>query len=345
MRLGRELGWCVALLASVAACAPRPPNPTPPPPNPPAPSPTCGGAALRVRFFDVGQALSALVELPDGRTILVDAGESPKRPGCGAPCQAWNDHLIDALPAALGGRPVDLLWITHQHSDHLGGVPELLEKVAVKAYADNGRDADKKAVQRARGAVTVHGGALHEIGALSKVPLVESPAYALRAIVPETPTPSCVQGDANDCSIGLRIDYCKSSILFTGDAEAAEEAAFDPGGPVTLLQVGHHGSETSTSAPFLAKVTPRYAVVSSGKPDEGTNATYCHPRKKTVDRLDEALGGPSGKALRVFDGAVPCKGASADHWVDVATSDRLFATPRDGDVTLETRGDGTFLRK
>lgn len=342
----RGAGLACALALGVLGCG-RPPE-TPAGSGAgakPSPPPACGGAPMRVRFFDVGQALSVLVELPDGRTILVDAGESPKRAGCGAACQAWNDHLLDVLPAALGGRALDLVWITHQHSDHLGGVPELLEKVKVKAYADNGFDLDKKSVQRAREAVSVHGGALHAIGPQAAVPFTSGPTYTLRAVVPAKPTASCLKGDANDCSIALRIDYCKSSVLFTGDAEAAEEAALDPAGPVTLLQVGHHGSETSSSPEFLAKVSPRYAVVSSGKPDEGTNATYCHPRKRAVERLGQVLGGSSTKALRVFDGTVACKGATADHWLDVPTSDRLFATPRDGDVTLETSGDGTFVRK
>lgn len=338
--------WAVGAFALVVGCGPQHTPPPTPPPVVVTPKPAiCGGAPMRVRFFDVGQALSVLVELPDGRAILVDAGESPKRPGCGAPCQAWNDHLLDSVTSSLGGKPIDLLWITHPHSDHLGGVPELLEKVAVKAYADNGRDLDKKQVQRARSAVVAHGAAVHEIVPGAKSPLGDSAGLTLRPILPATFPPSCAQGDVNDCSIGLRIDYCQSSVLFTGDAEAAEEALLDPGGPVTLLQVGHHGSETSSSAAFLAKTTPRYAVISSGKPDEGTNATYCHPRKKTVEKLDQVLGGQQGKALRVFDGVVSCKGAGPEHWADVPTSDRLFATARDGDVTLVTTGDGTFVRK
>lgn len=62
-------------------------------------------------FFDVGQGLSAVVKLPDRRNILVDAGESPTRPGCGAPCKDWNARLLAALPTALGsfkiGRALD----------------------------------------------------------------------------------------------------------------------------------------------------------------------------------------------------------------------------------------------
>ena len=336
--------WLLPCALFTMACTTRPTAPTPSPAALVAP-PTCGGPPMRVRFFDVGQALSVLVELPDGRAVLVDAGESPKRPGCGAPCEAWHQHLMEGLTGALAGRPISLLWITHQHSDHLGGVPEVLERFSAKVYADNGRDLEKNGVHRARAAAEAHGLTVHVVDATASSPLAGTSDVKLRPVVPSAPPPSCLSGDQNDCSIALRIDYCKSSVLFVGDAEAAEEALLDPFGPVTLLQVGHHGSETSTTEAFLTKVAPKYAVISSGKQGEGTNGTYCHPRKKTIEKLDKILGGAGQKAIRAFDGAVSCKGASLDHWSDVPASDHLFATARDGDVTLVTTGDGVFVRK
>ena len=62
-------------------------------------------------------------------------------------------------------------------------------------------------------------------------------------------------------------------------------------GHADLLQVGHHGSNTSTTPALLEKVTPTYAVISVGKQNEGTNDKYCHPSKSTVDALTEAMGG------------------------------------------------------
>src|SRR5258706_14889481 len=87
--------------------------------------PRCGGAKLRVRFFDVAQGLSALVELPDGRRVLVDTGDVANRSGCGPTCQTAHQHLVQQLGSVLGGKPIDLLWITHQHSDHIGGAIDL----------------------------------------------------------------------------------------------------------------------------------------------------------------------------------------------------------------------------
>ena len=89
--------------------------------------------------------------------------------------------------------------------------------------------------------------------------------------------------DPNACSIALRIDYCKSSALFTGDAPREEEEVLDTRGKVTVLQVGHHGSKTSTGDAFLQQTRPKYAVISAAKPSEGTNDGYCHPRAVVVE--------------------------------------------------------------
>jgi competence protein ComEC len=129
-----------------------------------------------------------------------------------------------------------------------------------------------------------------------------------------------------------------------GDAEHDEEAQLDPHGRVTLLQVAHHGSETSTTLGFLAKVRPSYAVISAGKPDAGMDVTYCHPRAIIVKRLTTLMGGPGSKTLHAFDGD-RCAGSQQSDWVDVPTSDHLWATERDGDLVLSTIGDGMFTRE
>jgi competence protein ComEC len=148
--------------------------------------------------------------------------------------------------------------------------------------------------------------------------------------------------DPNDCSIGLRIDYCSSSVLFTGDAEDTEEDLFEGLAPVSLLQVGHHGSDTSSSASFLAKVKPSFAVISTAKRDEGTNAGYCHPRLTTVQALNGVLGGALSKEVEAFDAGTSCKKATDKNWHTVPASDHLWVTARDGSVALVTTGDGVF---
>jgi beta-lactamase superfamily II metal-dependent hydrolase len=298
---------------------------------------------MTVRFYDVGEGLSALVTLPGGAHVLVDTGDSPRRPKCGEACAGAHARLLGKLRRDLGRAPIDLVWITHPHSDHVGGAPEVLGAFAALAYVDNGRDLEVAEVQRAREAAAGHGVAVYVVDPEHRdVPLRPARDVRARAVLPPEWPASC-RNDANECSIGLRIDYCASSVLFTGDAEHVEERALDVG-PVTLLQVAHHGSDSSTTPAFLARARPRYAVVSVGRPGDGINREYCLPRAIVVERLTRVLGGPGARAIDAFDGE-RCDRATARDWVAVPASDRLWATARDGDVVLTTTGDGTFRRE
>jgi competence protein ComEC len=353
MAIGQKVG-AVGLWMALAGASPcgavetpaRPPVSSPP--LDAVPLTDCDGCdgrrRMTIHFYDVGEGLSALVDLPDGRHIVVDTGDGARRAGCGASCEAADRHLVGQLRADLQNRAIDLLWITHQHADHIGGAPEILETFRTGVYVDNGRDPTKAEVHRARAAASDRGVPLVIVDPEHpQAPLRDSPDLKLTPIVPRLWPASCAH-DPNECSIGLRIDFCASSVLFTGDAEHEEEAMLDPRGTVTLLQVAHHGSETSTSPGFLARVRPRYAVISAGKPGEGNNRTFCHPRARIVKRLTRVLGGSADSAIDAFDGD-RCDRATPSDWTPVPASDVLWATERDGDVVLTTTGDGLFRRE
>jgi competence protein ComEC len=308
-------------------------------------APVCDeGDPLTVRFYDAGQALAALVTLPDGRHIMVDAGESPSRAACGAPCKAWHERVRAGLERDLGQDTVEMMWITHQHSDHLGGVPQLAGIARPTHYVDNGTSVATPGVKLARAAATAVGANLHVVDPSSPtVPMEGDARVEITPLLPSKWPVNC-ETKPNDCSIGLRIDYCRSSVLFVGDAEAGLEAAWTAE-DVDLLQVGHHGSNTSSTQGFIDRVRPDYAVVSSADRGEGTNKTYCHPHITTVDRLTGALGGAGALTVEAFDESFKCRGAGTAQWKATPASDRLWFTSRDGDVILVTTGDGTFSRQ
>jgi competence protein ComEC len=308
---------------------------------PGAPLPT----AMRVHFYDVSQGLAALVDLPGGRHLLVDAGDAPAREGCGADCATAHRHLLADLDQDLGGASIDLLWITHQHSDHIGGARDVLSRFHVVTYVDNGRDLAKAEVARTRQVALAHGTAVLTVDPTHPYDGTKISGVArITSVLPPAWPQDCAT-DPNECSLGLRLDFGASSVLFTGDAERGEERELPRGGKITLLQVGHHGSETSTTESFLASLAPRYAVISAGHPGIGMNAEYCLPRASTLERIGRVLEPTAGRTLLGYDGKTACRKSHGEGWVAVPVSDRLWATERDGDVVLTTRGDGVFARE
>lgn len=301
----------------------------------------CRDGEMSVKFYDAGQALAALVSLPDGRRVLIDSGEQPGRGACSS-CKEWSERFLNGLRSDVADKRLSMLWITHQHSDHAGNAPTILREFKVDNLVDNDTNLDSGIIQRTRAAAQARGVQLRVIDPDHRVvPLKNTNDVRFTPLLPAEWVTDC-EDYPNQCSIGLRVDYCQSSVIFTGDAEETEEEALDAGGPVSLLQVGHHGSDTSSSEAWLSKTRPKYAVVSSGRRGEGTNSTYCHPRLSTVEALSQHVGGQKTKRIAAFDANVRCKDGTDNNWPTVPVSEHIWFTNRDGDVTLFTSGDGSF---
>ncbi len=220
---------------------------------------------LYAYFFDVGQGDSTLF-IFQGKTILIDAGEIDS-----------GDRVVSDVRSRNVTR-IDLLVATHPHSDHIGGMQEVIEAFPVGRVLDTGLPhasstyehfLDSVEEKHIPYQVAVQGQTI-EIDPALKV-VVLSP--------PEEPPGN----DLNDNSVVLRISYGTIDFLMTGDLNTAgEEALLRTGYPLDaeILKVGHHGSSSSTSPSFLSRVHPEIAIISVG-----AGNPYGHPHAETLDRL------------------------------------------------------------
>jgi competence protein ComEC len=268
-RLGlwqRRATWQTLVLAAFVAVAPRPLSH---PRN-----------ALLVEAIDVGQGDSLLVVTPDGKTLLIDGGGFG-----GGPHEAPQDfdigeEVVSSALWARGIRRLDVVALSHAHSDHMGGLSAVLRNFhpAELWVGNNPRFAAYNALLAQAAALHVRVRALRAGDALA---FGDAQIDVLAPMRDYQPGPEPTNND----SLVLHVAYGATSALLEGDAEAPIEQAMlaERGLESTLLKVGHHGSITSTRPEFLARVKPQWAVISCG-----LHNRYHHPRVEVLEELQAA---------------------------------------------------------
>lgn len=235
------------------------------------------GDRWRVTFLDVGQGDSAVVELPDGQTVLIDGGARYERFDMGRGVVApflWN----------RGIRRLDHVIGTHQQLDHVGGLIWLIRHVEVRQYWGTGVERQEQFAidlhrvlgeQHIEQRLAVQGQEILSRGSCSLTILNPAPQPEPRPISLGHSGTSL-----NNQSIVTRLQCGAQSILFAADVEAEGLGRLTGDGrrPVTLLKVPHHGARSSLDSAWLQAVHPQYAVISVGRAN-----SYGHPAAEVLD--------------------------------------------------------------
>ena len=222
-------------------------------------------APLQVHFIDVGQALSVLVEC-DGQFMLYDGGNVD------------DGSLVVSYLQQQGVEELQYVFCSHAHEDHVGGLAAALAYFPAHHVYAPVTEADTKCF-RDFVKYTQQQGLAVEVPAAGTV-------WQLGSATITQLGPVAQYSDTNDTSLVLRLDYGSTSFLLTGDMEAdAERDLVNTGANLKadVLQVGHHGSSTSTSYLFLNSVLPEMGVISCG-----VNNKYGHPHEETLSILRDA---------------------------------------------------------
>lgn len=213
-----------------------------------------------IQFLDVGQADAALVQC-DGKYMLIDGGKKSE---------------ADEIYAALKEEKVpklDMVVATHAHEDNVGGLVGAYQYTTADKTLCPVTSFNTQAFQNFAASAKKRGGGITVPKAGSEYSLGSADVTILGLNSGK---------EVNDTSIVLRIDYGKTSFLFTGDATTTSEQALLKAGEdlsADVLKVACHGSTDSTSKEFLSEVSPSYAVISVGENTDG------HPTKELLDRL------------------------------------------------------------
>lgn len=237
-------------------------------------TPAVNDNLLVAEFLDVDQADCELIYLPDGKTLLIDAGN-----------RGDGDKIVNYLKDK-SIKKIDYLIATHPHADHIGGMSEVIDNFEIgKLFAPrvpNNQAPTSKTYEDFLTSVQKKG--LKISAAKSGATLFEGEDYKAECFAPN----SGEYEELNNYSVTVKLTYGMHSFLFTGDAESLSEEEMLKAGynlDSDVLKVGHHGSSSSSSKKFLKAVSPKYAVISCG-----TDNSYNHPHKETVNALNKLSG-------------------------------------------------------
>lgn len=238
--------------------------------------------SLEMTAIDVGQGDSIFLALPEGKLMLMDGGgiaSFGKRVKTG---MNIGEDVVSPYLWSRSIRKLDVVALSHAHEDHIGGLPSVLENFHVDElwtgatpeespeWANLRRKAEQlgvRIIHQTQGHEFDYSGAKFEV-------LAPFSDYVPASVA------------RNNDSLVLRLTYRERSFILSGDAERPVESEMLAANVLhhaDVLKVGHHGSKTSTTEPFLEAVHPAFAVISAGFAN-----LYGHPNAEVVERLEQS---------------------------------------------------------
>ncbi|MCT2537708.1 MBL fold metallo-hydrolase [Aquibacillus koreensis] len=216
---------------------------------------------LEVHYIDVGQADATLLQF-ESYTILIDAGD-------------WDSTDVVTYLQGLDITEIDIAIGTHPDADHIGQLDKVIQNFEVGEVWLSGNTSTSETFQRLMDEIEVSGVDYDEPRA--------GDIYDVGSLQIEILYPYKISGNANQESISMKLTYGEVTFVFTGDAEVDQETEMINGSDVdaTILQLGHHGSDTSTSEAFLQAVSPEVVIYSAGNGN-----AYGHPHYTVVNRVE-----------------------------------------------------------
>lgn len=235
---------------------------------------TASDGRLHITMLSVGQAESMLLKLPDGSTLLVDGGGYLHENG-----NDFGQRLLAPALGALHAERIDTMIATHNHPDHSGGLPFVIQNFPIGQFwsgPDVSTEVQRELLNRAVPQRTITAGDVLALpGPLAITVLSPAGSDKVQADSDES--------NVNEQSLVFRLSYGTFSMIFCADAGFEAEQRMLAGRydlKSTVLKVGHHGSRYSTSEAFLERVSPQLALISAGAGNR-----FGLPSTRTVDLL------------------------------------------------------------
>jgi len=229
-------------------------------------------STLKVTILDVYQGDAIHIETPEEKHLLIDAGRWSPAGNSGEktilPYLKWKN--IERLDAVI---------ISHPHSDHIGGLPYLVQNIEIGAIYMNGKNYTSKLFADAMMNAQKKKIPILKAGTGHQIEL--DPSIRIYILSPEE---SFAFTNPNNHSVVIKVVYGENSFLFTGDAEHEQEEMiikrFGDFLKTDFLKIGHHGSKTSSSDEFLKLTKPEHAIGSLAFRNK-----FGHPHHELINRI------------------------------------------------------------